>query len=210
LRLVATPSASHQSTGCVASRHIASSHAVVHHTRTHCKRETRKMAEQTGASEPLGDATTGHSVDKEPSPTPVALAGRGKRGKNWSIDEQYALMDAYEKTTFDSERGANMTAHKYSEKLFKSFLSSPRCPSREHHTSRGAKHESLWYCRSPRSAKVQADSIRSDCIACNAAKRRARSFNVTGNLDEDKLWGAYLYVFNGGTCEPVNIYRFAN
>jgi hypothetical protein len=155
----------------VASRHVTShrSHAVVHHTRTHCKRETRKMAEQTGASEPLGDATTAHSADKEPSPTPVALAGRRKRGKNWSIDEQYALMDAYAKTTFDSERGANMTADKFSEKLFKSFLSSPRCPSREQHASRGAKHESLWYGRSPRSAKVQADSIRSDCIAFNAS-----------------------------------------
>jgi hypothetical protein len=30
---------------------------------------------------------------------------------------------------------------------------------------------------------------------------------LTGNTDEDKLCGAYLYVFNGGTCEPAKIYR---
>jgi hypothetical protein len=94
----------------------------------------------------------------------------------------------------------------FSEKLFKGFLSSSRCPSREEDASRGAKHESLWYGRSPRSAKMQADAIRSDCTAFNAAKRRLGSFNVTGHPEEHKLWGAYLFVFNGGTCDPSKIY----
>jgi hypothetical protein len=61
------------------------------------------MAEQTGASEPLGGATTAQDADKEPWPTPAALAGRRKGGKNWTIDDQYALMDAYSNTTFDSD-----------------------------------------------------------------------------------------------------------
>jgi hypothetical protein len=59
----------------------------------------RQMAEQTGASEPLGGATTAQGAHKVPSP--AALAGRRKDGKNWTIDIKYAPMDAYAKSSFD-------------------------------------------------------------------------------------------------------------
>jgi hypothetical protein len=117
-------------------------------------------------------------------------------------------MDAYQKSTIDSERGANITMEKFSEKLFESFLSSPRSPSRGEHTYRGANYASLGYSRTARSAKALADLIRSGCVALYSAKRRVETFNLTGNPDEDKLWRAYVYVFNGGTCEPAMIYRF--
>jgi hypothetical protein len=41
----------------------------------------------------------------------------------------------------------------------------------------------------------------------NSAKRRVETLQVTGNPDEDKLWWAYVYAFNGGTCEPAKIYQ---
>jgi phosphoglycolate phosphatase-like HAD superfamily hydrolase len=47
----------------------------------------RQMIKQTGSSEPLGGATTAQDAIKEPSPTPAALAGRRKGGKNWNNDE---------------------------------------------------------------------------------------------------------------------------
>jgi hypothetical protein len=49
--------------------------------------------------------------------------------------------------TFYSEGGAT--------KLFAGFLSPPRYPPREQYASRGAKHGSLWYDRSPRSANLR-------------------------------------------------------
>jgi hypothetical protein len=96
-------------------------------------------------------------------------------------------MDAYAKTTFDSKRDANMTLEKFSERLFEGFLSSPRCPSREKHVSRGAKHESLGYVRTARSEKAQADLIRLDCLALYSAKRRLETVQLTGNPDKGKL-----------------------
>jgi hypothetical protein len=101
------------------------------------------MAEQAGASEPLGGATTAQGADKEPSPTLAALASRRERGKKCSIDEECALMGVYDKKTFDSERGATITVEVFSEKLFKGFLSSPRYLSGEQYACRGAKHGSL-------------------------------------------------------------------
>jgi hypothetical protein len=70
------------------------------------------MAEQTGASGPLGGATTALGVDRAPSsapPAPAVLAGR-RRKKNRTKDERHAPMDAYAKTTsFDSKLGATIT-----------------------------------------------------------------------------------------------------
>jgi hypothetical protein len=48
---------------------------------------SRQIAKQISASEPLGGATTALGADKEPSPTPAALAGRRKGGESWTVDE---------------------------------------------------------------------------------------------------------------------------
>jgi hypothetical protein len=61
------------------------------------------MAEQTGANEPPGGLITVKDAEKGPSPMPAALTGLRKRGKTYTIDEQYSQMDAYAKTTFDSD-----------------------------------------------------------------------------------------------------------
>jgi hypothetical protein len=78
------------------SRRVLSrcSQAVCRHERAHCKLENKQMADQTGASGPLGGATTAQGADREPSSAPAALAGRGIRGKNRTIDERYEPMDA--------------------------------------------------------------------------------------------------------------------
>jgi hypothetical protein len=79
------------------------SQPVCPHNRVDCKPVNRSMAEQTGGIEPLSGAITVQGAYKEPSPTPAALTGLRKRVKPWTIDEQYAQMDAYAKTTFDSD-----------------------------------------------------------------------------------------------------------
>jgi hypothetical protein len=61
------------------------------------------MGEQTGASGLLGCAISAQGSNKEPSPTPAALSGRRKHGKKRTIDEYYAPMNAYVKTTSDSD-----------------------------------------------------------------------------------------------------------
>jgi hypothetical protein len=92
------------------------SQAVCRHKRAHCKLENRQMAEQTGASGPLGGATTAQGADRVPSlapPAPAALAGRCRR-KNRTIDERHAPMDAYAKTTsLDSKLGATITERRF-------------------------------------------------------------------------------------------------
>jgi hypothetical protein len=115
------------------SRHVASfrvlsrcSQAVCRYKRAHCKVENRQMAEQTGASGPLGRATTAQGADRAPSsapPAPPALAGRRCSNKR-TIDERHAPMDAYAKTTsFDSKLGATIT-----ERRFLKSCSKASCP----------------------------------------------------------------------------------
>jgi hypothetical protein len=100
------------------------SQAVCRRKRAHCKLESKQMANQTGASGPLGGATTAQGADREPSSAPAALAGRGIRGKNRTIDERYDPMDACAKTTScDFELGATMT-----ERRFLKSCSKISCP----------------------------------------------------------------------------------
>jgi hypothetical protein len=72
------------------TRRLVTSHgfqAVCRRKRVQVKRPNRQIAKQTGASEPLGGATTAQGANKEPSWTLAALSGRRKGGKNWTIDE---------------------------------------------------------------------------------------------------------------------------
>jgi hypothetical protein len=84
------------------------------------------MAEQTGASGPLGGATTAQGADRAPSsapPAPAALAGRRCRN-NRTIEERHAPMNAYAKSTsFDSKLGATTT-----ERRFLKSCSEASCP----------------------------------------------------------------------------------
>jgi hypothetical protein len=72
------------------TRRLVTSHgfqAVCRHTHAQFKLLNRQIAKQTGASEPLGGATTAQGANKEPSPTPAALAERRRGGKNWTKDK---------------------------------------------------------------------------------------------------------------------------
>jgi hypothetical protein len=112
------------------SRRVLSrcSQAVCRHKRAHCKVENRQMAEQTGASGPLGRATTAQGADRALSsapPAPPALAGRRCRNKR-TIDERHAPMDAYAKTTsFDSKLGATITERRFLKSCSKASCSRP-------------------------------------------------------------------------------------
>jgi hypothetical protein len=118
------PRSSPTSFANVASRPVALLSRRFRHKRAHYKLENKQMVEQTGASGPLGGATTAQGADREPSSAPAALAGLGNCGKNRTIDERHDPMDAYAKTmSFYSELGATMT-----ERRFLKSCSKASCP----------------------------------------------------------------------------------
>jgi hypothetical protein len=121
--------------------------------RAHCKLENKKMAEQTGASGPLGGATTAQGADRELSSAPAALAGR-RRWKNRAIDERHAPMDAYAKTaSFDSTLGATNTGRRFLKSCSKGS-----CP---HRGVRHARSTSLAARSTGFSGKVGRPGLRS-------------------------------------------------
>jgi hypothetical protein len=102
------------------------SQAFCRRKRAHCMLEKKQMVDQTGASGPLGGATTAQGADREPSSAPAALAGRGIRGKIRTIDERYDPMDAYAKTTScDFELGATMMERKFLKSCSKTSCPHP-------------------------------------------------------------------------------------
>jgi hypothetical protein len=74
-------------------------------------------------------------------------------------------MVAYAKTTFDSERGATMTAEKFLKDVRRLLVLSQVSVTQQARVSR-AEHKSLRYGRSPRSAELGGRGFLHSTIFC--------------------------------------------
>jgi hypothetical protein len=141
--------------------------AVCRHKRAHCKLLNRQIEDHTAARKPLGGATFTQGANKEPSPTPAAHAGRRIGGKDKTIDEKYALMDAYAKTTFDSDF---IHSTWYSPPPFKSAIVQ-QCALSENSPRLCARR--LPHCFAPGSKPYQASTRRALCYAFFCARSKS-------------------------------------
>lgn len=142
-----------------------------------------------------GDAVVGNAV---------APVKKGRtRGKQWTQAELIALMEAYATVAFDSATGDYQKAEVFSEKIFDKFCSNYRAPTREDFDAlpQASKEKTLWYGRGARSAKIMADTVRSECTAFHACYARVISMELTGNVSTEGLLMAAAYLLKGNPAE---------
>jgi hypothetical protein len=139
-----------------------------------------------------------------------AAQSAGKsRGKNFTLKEQFALVDAYAKVALDPCVGDQQRAEFFAKRIRDAFLKSDRCPPRSEFDRWSDRDRTTWYGRIAKSCKLQSDSIRSDCTAFHAAVKRVESLNLTGNVDEDGLFKTAVYVFNNHAADREISYKIA-